>query len=222
LVVSSGDGTTQILPIYDGYCCKIFDQLQISGRDLTNNLSLLLNNRGYNFTKSEREITRDIKERLCYVAEDYEQEMEQFALTNKNKTYELPDGELITLSSEMISCTESIFNPSMLGIESQGLHQLIFQTIMENSIDIRKELSSNIVLSGGNTMFQGFSDRMQKELVSLAPSTLKIKVIAPPERKYSVWIGGSILASLNTFQQMWISKEEFDESGPEIVHRKCF
>ena len=61
-----------------------------------------------------------------------------------------------------------------------------------------------------------------EELVALAPSTMKIKIIAPPERKYSVWIGGSILASLSTFQQMWISKEEYDESGPSIVHRKCF
>ena len=70
-------------------------------------------------------------------------------------------------------------------------------------------------------MFPGIGDRMQKELVALAPSTMKIKIIAPPERKYSVWIGGSILASLSTFQQMWISKEEYDESGPSIVHRKC-
>ena len=51
---------------------------------------------------------------------------------------------------------------------------------------------------------------------------LSFQIIAPPERKYSVWIGGSILASLSTFQQMWISKQEYDESGPSIVHRKCF
>ena len=71
-------------------------------------------------------------------------------------------------------------------------------------------------------MYPGIADRMQKEITSLAPSTMKIKIIAPPERKYSVWIGGSILASLSTFQQMWISKQEYDESGPSIVHRKCF
>jgi actin-related protein len=63
---------------------------------------------------------------------------------------------------------------------------------------------------------------MTKELTNLAPASMKIKVVAPPERKYSVWIGGSILASLSTFQQMWISKEEYDESGPSIVHRNCF
>ena len=71
-------------------------------------------------------------------------------------------------------------------------------------------------------MYPGLSDRMQKEITALAPSSTKVKIIAPPERKYSVWIGGSILASLSTFQQMWISKQEYDESGPSIVHRKCF
>jgi len=71
-------------------------------------------------------------------------------------------------------------------------------------------------------MYPGIADRMQKEINALAPSSMKVKIVAPPERKYSVWIGGSILASLSTFQQMWISKQEYDESGPSIVYRKCF
>ncbi|CAJ0963007.1 unnamed protein product, partial [Mesorhabditis belari] len=89
-------------------------------------------------------------------------------------------------------------------------------------IDIRKDLYANNVLSGGTTMYPGIADRMQKEISGLAPSSMKVKIVAPPERKYSVWIGGSILASLSTFQQMWISKQEYDETGPSIVHRKCF
>ena len=89
-------------------------------------------------------------------------------------------------------------------------------------VDIRADLYKNIVLSGGTTMYEGIADRLTKELVALSPPTMEIKVVAPPERKYSVWIGGSILASLSTFQQMWISKEEYDEAGPGIVHRKCF
>merc|ERR1712224_989405 len=103
-----------------------------------------------------------------------------------------------------------------------GVHDCTFQTIMKCDVDIRKDLYANIVLSGGTTMFPGIAERMTKELVSLAPSSMKVKIVAPPERKYSVWIGGSILSSLSTFQTMWISKEEFDESGPSIVHRKCF
>ena len=93
---------------------------------------------------------------------------------------------------------------------------------MKCDVDIRKDLYANIVLSGGTTMFTNIAERLTKEVTALAPSTMKIKVVAPPERKYSVWIGGSILASLSTFQQMWISKNEYDEAGPSIVHRKCF
>lgn len=93
---------------------------------------------------------------------------------------------------------------------------------MKCDLDIRKDLYGNIVMSGGTTMYAGISDRMQKEITALAPSSMKVKIVAPPERKYSVWIGGSILASLSTFQQMWISKQEYDESGPALVHRKCF
>ncbi|OQR71279.1 actin [Tropilaelaps mercedesae] len=130
--------------------------------------------------------------------------------------------ELITIGNERFRCPEALFQPSFIGMESCGIHETSFNSIMKCDIDIRKDLYANTVLSGGTTMYPGIADRMQKEITSLAPSTMKIKIIAPPERKYSVWIGGSILASLSTFQQMWISKEEYDESGPAIVHRKCF
>ncbi len=95
---------------------------------------------------------------------------------------------------------------------------------MKCDVDIRKELYSNIVLSGGTTLYPGFADRMLKEITKLTPSLMGIKIVAPPERKYSTWIGGSILASLSTwiFEPMWISKEEYNEFGPSIVHRKCF
>merc|ERR1712025_1107864 len=112
--------------------------------------------------------------------------------------------------------------PSSLGMESCGVHETTYSSIMKCDVDIRKDLYANTVMSGGTTMYPGIADRMQKEITALAPSTIKIKIIAPPERKYSVWIGGSILASLSTFQQMWISKQEYDECGPSIVHRKCF
>ncbi|KAH0803296.1 actin [Histomonas meleagridis] len=85
-----------------------------------------------------------------------------------------------------------------------------------------RDLYANIVLSGGTTMFEGLPERMEKEMVRLAPPTMKIKVVAPPERKYAVWIGGSILASLATFPQMVITRDEYNEAGPGIVHRKCF
>jgi actin-related protein len=103
-----------------------------------------------------------------------------------------------------------------------GVHETTFDSIMKCDVDIREDLYANIVLSGGTTMYPGIAERMHKEMTSLAPAAMKIKVIAPPERNYSAWIGGSMLASLSTFQQLWISKEEYDESGPSIVHQKCF
>lgn len=114
-----------------------------------------------------------------------------------------------------------MFQPELIGEEYPGVHQIIVDCIGRADLDLRKSLYSNVVLSGGSTLCKGFGERLLSEIKRLALKDIKIKIYAPPERKYSTWIGGSILASLNTFKKMWVSAEEYQED-PDIIHKKTF
>jgi actin len=225
IVLDIGDGVAHTVPIYEGYALPhAILRTDLAGRDITDYLVKLMTETGASFsTSAEREIVRDMKEKTCFAALDFDQAKKEAEQSSTHDVvYELPDGTTVTIGSQRFRAPEALFQPSLLGKEFPGIHELTFNSIIKCDIDVRRDLYQNVCLSGGTTMITGLPERLNKELVSLAPSTIKIKIVAPAERKFSVWIGGSILSSLSTFQAMWISKSEYDEAGPSIVHRKCF
>lgn len=139
----------------------------------------------------------------------------------KGEDFKLPDGSVVRLGAERFRATEILFNPELIGEEYPGIHQVVVDSINRTDLDLRKHLFHNIILSGGTTLCKGFGDRLLHEVKRLAMKDVKIKIYAPPERKYSTWIGGSILAGLSTFKKMWVSAEEYQED-PDIIHRKSF
>ena len=219
--IDSGENTS-IVPIFDGYPISFFSRkLNIGGKDLTNYLAILLEERGLRFsTWAEKEIVKAIKEKACYLALDYQEELKMV----EPYDYELPDGTHLIIKDQRIRCPEALFNPEKLGKDDIGLGQLCHDVIRSCDIDIRKDMYNCIVLSGGNTMFNGLPERLTKEIKAIAPYEIEeeVKVIASLERKFATWIGGSILSTISTFESCWITKKEYEESGATIVHRKCF
>lgn len=113
-----------------------------------------------------------------------------------------------------------MFQPSFIGRECAGIHELVYNSIMKSDSDIRRDLWQNLILSGGNTLFPGFAERLLKELKAFAPHA-SIKVTAPPARQILAWIGGSMWTQAACFENCWISQQEYDETGSAIVHKKC-
>ncbi|KAI3624435.1 centractin- actin- protein of the dynactin complex [Malassezia furfur] len=216
VVLDSGDGVTHAVPVYEGFAMPhAIQRIDVAGRDVAQHLQTLLRRAGYYLhTSAEREIVRAIKEQRCQLAlpghDDHD--------AKRPVEFALPDGNVIKLGAERFRAPEVLFRPELVGLEDVGAHQILADAIARADMDLRRGLYGNIVLSGGTTLTKGYGDRLLHETKRLAPPDLKIKISAPPERKYSTWIGGSIFAGLSTFRKLWVSAEDYQED-PDCIHR---
>jgi actin len=221
VVLESGAGITCVTPINECHVVThAVHRLYLAGNDLDEHMTKLLAERGPDYFSLSTTVVRDIKEKLAYIALDFEGSEHPEC----EVPYELPDGMVVTIGAERFHCPEALFCPYLLGTEAlcdaPGIHEMTYNSIVKCDAEIRNYLYGNVILCGGTTCLKGFADRMQRELVALAPSKTKVWICAAPERKYAAWIGGSILASLSTSEGIFISRSEYDECGPSIVHRK--
>jgi len=225
VVLDSGDGITHTVPIYEGYAMPhSIKKMNFAGQDVTKYLVEILKENDINLsTPAEIDCAQAMKEQLCYVARDFEGELKMFD-DHQFKDFTLPDGHTIGIGNQLIRATELLFNPKLHPDmkDAPGVHELIRECVMRCDVEVRKELYQSILLSGGTTLFQGFQNRLVTEVQRFTPEQVRAKVMAPNERMFSTWIGGSILGSLTTFRQMWIGAAEYHEHGAKVVHRKCF
>ncbi|XP_036117738.1 actin-like protein 7A [Molossus molossus] len=221
LVVEVGHGVSYVVPIYEGYPLpSITGRLDYAGSDLTDYLMCLLNNSGTHFTEDQIGIVEDIKKKCCFVALDPTEEKKVPDIEHMIQ-YMLPDGQVIHVGQERFLCSEMFFKPSLIKSMQLGLHTQTVSCLNKCDIALKRDLMRNILLCGGTTMLSGFPNRLQKELSSLCPNdTPQVNVL--PERETAVWTGGSILASLQGFQSLWVHRFEYQEHGPFFLYRRCF
>ncbi|XP_004596154.1 actin-related protein T2 [Ochotona princeps] len=223
LVVDSGDGITCTVPIFEGYSLPhAVTKLYVAGRDITELLTRLLLASGRVFPcLLDKALVDDIKEKLCYVALEPDKELSRRP-EEVLREYKLPDGHVVYMGDQLHQAPEVLFAPEQLGIQSPGLSKMVSSSIAKCDVDIQKTLFGEIVLSGGSTLFPGLDDRLLRELEPLASKGTAIKITVPPDRWFSTWIGASIVTSLSSFKQMWVTAADFKEFGTSVIQRRCF
>ena len=238
LVLDCGDGVSHVVPVVDGFCNRqLTKRLDIAGRKVTERMVELLGRKGYAVSRTnDLDSIRMLKERLCFVAEDCKRHLRLARETTAVlETYELPDGRTIKVEAERFMAPEIMFSPNLIDVESPGVAELCFNCIQENDLDSRMTMYENIVLSGGSTTFPGFPERLKRDITNLykdrilkgdetnlAKFTSRLNVESLVDRKYSVFVGGSVLADImKDNKDFWVTKEEYEEQGIERALRKC-
>ena len=242
VVIDSGDGVTHCIPISDGTILRYnIERLNLAGRHITEYLIRLLQKKGYSFNSSaDFELVREIKEKFCFVSNDINADRRLERTTSYfNSFYLLPDQTRIHLSDEKFEAPEILFNPYLVGRDEDGVHEMVFKSINSCPIDTRIGLYNSMVLSGATTLFPGFTTRLENEMKSLFKKNnikldkkgkVSINVIDSPRRRYSVFVGASIIGNYynnNADSDYWITVNEWLECGEnydakqKIIKEKC-
>lgn len=215
LVLESGDQITSVTPILEG-CPMTFAQtiVEFGGMDITQYISNTLNK---DFAESKM-----LKERYAKVPMDFEKDLVMLKEKTEDNKLVLPDNTNVELDRWILDSAEGNFNPSAIGLKGLGVHELVYESLSKTDYEYRKELTSNIILTGGNTKIPNFYERFNRDLGFLLSSIVKMKSYNQMDKINSVWFGGSIVSNLGIFQPLLISRSDYDEVGPSIVNRKCF
>lgn len=234
VVVDTGDGVTHVVPVYEGFVPhNLIRRLDVAGRHITRYLIKLLLLRGYSLNRTaDFETARIIKEKLCYVSYDIQQERKLAQETTVlMETYTLPDGRVIKLGRERFEAPEAMFNPSLIDVEGAGMGDMVFNMIQDADVDLRTEFYKHIVLSGGSSMYPGLPSRLEKEMRNRYLTDIlhgdksrlkqfKLRIEDPPRRKHMVFLGGSVLADIMKDRaEFWITKQEYEEQGPDALKK---
>ena len=224
LVLSCGDGVSNVHPIYYGRSLKgAIRRSNIGGQDATEHLRRILSEQGVYLPTCHTDAVKQMKEKHCFVAESYKNSLAISSSSAEMKaTYLLPDGQEVTLDSERFRCMEGLFQPSLWGMETLGIAEMVLESLSKCNIHLRKDLAKNIILSGATTLAPGFPERLRLELEWCLPGSCRVNVVTMPERRYLAWVGGSIMASLSSFQSNWFTKEHYDEYGAAGIHAHRF
>ncbi|XP_056651951.1 actin, clone 302 isoform X1 [Monodelphis domestica] len=223
VVLECGDGVTAVIPIYQGRCLfQSISRSDFAGGDVTNYLAGLFLEKGISLMNTgSKDIITDIKERLCYIIPDPHERMKEENLDCSIYNYILPDGQTMQIGDELFQVPECLFQPSKAGSSAPGIHTLVTESVLKSSHHFQKDLLNNLILSGGSTLCPGMKRRLWREIQSLMKGSLKVNIMAPSDRLLSVWIGASVITSLSTFQQMWMSSSDYNELGPS-AKQNCF
>jgi len=251
MMIDCGEGSTNFAPIYEGLLCKqSVLSIPISGKMIFERLVKMLMENGQNLdSKMKREGCKLLKEKMCYIKNDYSNYNNNYGsgsgsdnynsdnnnnnnedVKNENSDnndveseYTLPDGSVIKINKEKYQCTEILFNPSLYGYDCKSLQDKFMDTIKITDSDMREDMFANILFNGGTSLFKGFKDRVYNEIKKVSEEyDCKKKVHVYPEAQYMAWIGGSILTNMGTFENIWVTKSEYKEFGSTVIHRKCF